>query len=318
MPVIRTRQRGVAVIVAMLIVTLAASTAAYALWQQSVSVRLAESLRTRAQADALAAGAIDLARGILAADDKANVDDLSENWARPLPALAAEGAVIAGQIVDEQGKLNLNNLAKDDGTPDEAQHKVFAALLNGLGLREALADVVLDWIDGNDEPSTAESADTQYYLAQTPPRYPPNRSLMNLGELAGARGFDPEVLARLAPFVTALPRQQGPTRINVNTALEEVLAAVLEGQPGAVQEIFNRRKNQTPIAAIADLAQLQNAPQAAKDMLGTSSGYFLAEVRVNQEPVTAGYRALLYRQQQQGQPGDSKWPVIIWRQEAVD
>ena len=102
----RQRQRGAALIVALLIVTLAASTAAFAIWQQSLWVRQLENVTDRAKADQLAAGGIDLARNVLK-DDKAdtsrppNVDSLNEPWASAI-VLPAEDVTLSGQIVDAQ------------------------------------------------------------------------------------------------------------------------------------------------------------------------------------------------------------------------
>ena len=126
----RQRQRGAALIVALLIVTLAASTAAFAIWQQSLWVRQLENVTDRAKADQLAAGGIDLARNVLK-DDKAdttrppNVDSLNEPWASAI-VLPAEDVTLSGQIVDAQGRFNINT----------ASAEVLAAV-TGLSLNQA-------------------------------------------------------------------------------------------------------------------------------------------------------------------------------------
>src|SRR5262245_63973373 len=108
------RERGVAVVVAILIVALATSTASYILWHQSLWLRQVENLTARAQADALARAAAAWAAAILAEDDPA-IDHLGEIWARRMPPFPAEHAELSGAIADEQAKFNLNNLAGEGG-----------------------------------------------------------------------------------------------------------------------------------------------------------------------------------------------------------
>ena len=110
----RRAQRGVAVVVAVLVVALATSTAAYILWHQSLWLRQVENITARAQADALARAAAAWAAAILAEDDPA-IDHLGETWARRMPPFPAEHAELAGSIADEQAKFNVNNLAGEGG-----------------------------------------------------------------------------------------------------------------------------------------------------------------------------------------------------------
>ena len=164
----RKHQRGAAVILAVLIVTLAASTAAFALWQQSLWTRQMENLTDRSKADALAVGAIELARGILADKDprtgKGPADYIAETGSQEM-STPAEGATINGNLVDLQGRFNLNNLA--NGLPHQAQQLVaFKQLLENLNLDASLADNLVQWIDSDPGNTTADL----YYLGLDPPR----------------------------------------------------------------------------------------------------------------------------------------------------
>ena len=206
-------QRGVAVVVAVLVVALATSTATYMLWQQSLWVRQLENITARAQADAIARAAASWAAAVLAEDNPA-IDHLGELWARRLPPIAAEKAQVAGTISDEQAKFNVNNLAREGGV---APHDLiaFQRLLAALGLPAGLAEAVVDWLDPDSEVMQPNGAEDSYYLALDAPYRTAGRRVVDLAELVRVRGFDADILARLAPFVTALPEE---TLVNVNTA----------------------------------------------------------------------------------------------------
>jgi len=147
------RQRGVAAVTAILIVAVAASAAALMLSQQSAMIDQALMVSSRAQADLYAQAGLDWARGVLAEDSRRakDVDSLDEGWAQPIAALPVDRATVAGAITDEQGKVNLNNLAPD-GQRSDPDLRIFRTLLGSLGLSPDLADAVLDWIDRDSEP----------------------------------------------------------------------------------------------------------------------------------------------------------------------
>jgi len=290
------RQRGVAVVVAVLVVALATSTASYILWHQSLWIRQVENLADRAQADALARAAASWAAVILAADDPA-VDHLGEPWARRIPPFAAERAELAGAIGDEQAKLNVNNLARDGGASPQ-DLVPFQRLLASIGLPAAVAEAVLDWLDADTEATVPNGAEDQYYLARDPAHRAANRRVLDVGELARVKGLDAALVARLAPFVTALPEA---TPVNVNTAPPQVLRAIV---PSLTPEGAARIVAARPFASReAFLRALPTPPSAPIDaQIDVRSRYFSAEATVRLGRVVAGYRALFERDDR-GAPG---------------
>ena len=78
-------QRGVAVVTAMLLTTLAITIVASLFWQQQVQVRSIENQRLQLQKQWVLRGALDWARLILREDARYSlIDDLNEPWAVPL------------------------------------------------------------------------------------------------------------------------------------------------------------------------------------------------------------------------------------------
>jgi general secretion pathway protein K len=301
-----SRQRGAALITAVLIVALAATTAGVMLQRQSATLNQAALVMTRAQADLYAQAGIDWARTVIALDQKAagGVDSLDEPWAKPMLGLPVEGAVIGGRLEDAQGRFNLNNLVSGN-IRSETDVAAFRRLLTALQLSPDLADAVVDWIDADDMPSGNGGAEDAWYLALAEPYRAANQPLMQVEELLRIRGFDARAFAKLAPYVSALP---GRTMVNANTAPAPVIAALLEGLSDEdVLRLIDARANK-PFASVDDLRT--RAKGASADALQRSfdvkSGYFLAEVSVSAEGVETLSEALLARAA--GRP-----PAIIWQ-----
>ena len=110
-PMMKSGQRGVAVVLAMGVVALAAIAAAAMLASQSTWSRHAELGAEHVQAQALVQAGVDWARALLSDDRRvSSVDHLGEPWALRLPPVPVDNGELAGQIDDQQGAFNLNNL----------------------------------------------------------------------------------------------------------------------------------------------------------------------------------------------------------------
>ena len=91
------REAGAALLAAMLTVTLVATLAAAALWQQWRSVEVETSERARVQAAWILVGALDWSRLILSEDGRSGgPDHLAEPWAVPLQEARLSTFLAAG------------------------------------------------------------------------------------------------------------------------------------------------------------------------------------------------------------------------------
>lgn len=277
----RTRQHGIAIVLAMSVVALAALTATAMIVAQSTWSRQIELTAGRAQAQFVLQGGLDWARALLSDDSRAGmVDHLGEPWAMRLPPVVVENGTLVGHIEDQQARFNLNNLLKN-GKLNPAQLATFRRLLPILAMPPALADAL------------AEQFETG------------GRPLVDLAELAQVRGFDDGVRARLRPFVTALPRY---TTVNPNTASPEVLAAVIEGLGLDDARALIAQRKRTYFRNIPEfLSQLPQGLTAPAENFAVNSDYFLATLRVTIGGAQAHGVALLER----GKTGG--WPAIVWR-----
>lgn len=300
----RARQHGVAIVLAMGVVALAAMTATAMMVTQSTWSRQNELALEHVQAQTLIQVGVDWTRALLSDDRRAsNVDHLGEPWALRLPPIPVENGTLSGQIEDQQGKFNFNNLVKD-GKINLSQLAHFRRLLSILGLPADLAGALADWIDTDNEPQPEGGAEDAYYLGLQPPYLAANRPLIDVGELVLVRGFDDGVRARLSPFVSALPVF---TAVNVNTASPEVLAAVVDGLDLDGARALVEKRQQTYFRDRTDfLNQLPRDALAAPEDISFSSNYFMVQLRVIIGSAQARSVALLSRT-------GANWPIIIWR-----
>lgn len=277
----RTRQHGIAIVLAMAVVALAALTASAMIVAQSTWSRQIELTAGRAQAQYLLQGGLDWARALLSDDSRAStVDHLGEPWAMRLPAIAVENGNLVGHIEDQQARFNLNNLLKS-GKLNPGQLAAFRRLLPILAMPPALADSLAEWFVAGGRPLT------------------------DVAELALVRGFDDGMRARLRPFVTALPRH---TSVNPNTAAPEVLAAVIEGLGLDEARALIAQRERAYFRNYAEFFnQLPPGLTVPTENIAVNSDYFMATLRVTIGGAQAHGVALLAR----GKPGG--WPAIVWR-----
>jgi general secretion pathway protein K len=287
-------QSGMAVITAMLLVALAASAATFLLWRQQLWLGQVESIAARAQTDALARAAIEWRR---------------RGGAGQITAPFAEADAIETAVSDPQGLFNLNNVLRA-GKPSEPDLAVFRRLLSMLKLPEALADALLDAIDTDSDSTFPGGAEDLDYLAMDPPRRAPNRLLLDVSSLGRIKGFTAEAIARLAPYVTALPES---TAVNVNSAPAEVLRALIPGLDEAAARAIVAERSSKPFDSLeAFRAKLPEAVRPPSGIsLGLSSTYFVVATRVRLERAVADHRALI------GIRG-AKHEGIVWRTEGFD
>jgi general secretion pathway protein K len=298
----RAAQRGVAIVLAMGVVAMAAMAATAIMITQSTWSRAAELTADHVQAQVLIQAGADWARALLGYDRRStNVDHLGEPWAMRLPAMPVENGELTGFIEDEQGRFNLNNVVKD-GKVNIAQLAIFSRLLATLGLPPGLADALTDWVDADSE-ALPQGGEDAYYLALQTPYLAANRPLIDIDELALVRGFNESVRARLHPFVAALPRF---TAVNVNTAPPEVLAALIDGLGLDGARNLAARRERVFFRSFDDFfKQIPSGLLVPTENVSVSSDYFLATLRVTMGGAQARGTALLAR-------GSDLWPAIVW------
>jgi general secretion pathway protein K len=276
------RQRGIALITAVLMVALATMLAVGVVYRGVLDQRRTATMFAMDQAWEIALGAEAWAADFLQRDlQQSQGDNLSETWAQPLPPLPVEGGSVAGRLVDLQGRFNLNNLVFADGTPNPDAIAQFSRILVALDLEPNWASIMADWIDLDTQPGFPDGAEDNVYLGQAPPYLAANMPITRASEIMALPGFGPERWAKLKPYVAALPVG---TTLNVCTAPGIVLDSLSEGviEFGRSPEELAKRRSDGCFPSLNDLrgALGDTDYDKLKDGLSESSSYFGATVWV--------------------------------------
>lgn len=272
------RQRGVAVVTAMLLTTLATTIVA-TFWQQQVQVRSIDNQRLQLQKQWVLRGALDWARLILREDSKYSaIDDLTEPWAVPLSetrldryvesaALRGEAttAVLSGAILDAQARLNLSALASH-GEINSAEVAAFEKLLGFLRQDPGLARAAAQAIAQSQRHADAGSGSPRMI------------TLIQVDDLLAVPGFTPLVLNAIRNHIIFLPRA---TPVNANTAAAEVLAARLPQLSLADANILITHRRRVSFRDLSEISErLPGKPDMDPGLLSVASSYFLVNGRV--------------------------------------
>ena len=288
------RQRGAALLVAMLILSFVATLAAGMIWQQWRAVQVEAAERARVQSAWILTGALDWARLILREDAReGGADHLGEPWAVPLAEarlstfLAADRdattddgpeAFLAGGITDAQARYNLRNLVVQ-GQVVPAQLRVLQRLCDAAGLPTSVADQVAAGLRAAWSDAAEATADA--------PLAP--RSVAELRWL----GVSDDAVQRLAPWLTLLP---APTPVNLNTAPREVLVAVLEGLDAASAERLVQARDRSPFRTVEQAKSVLGADSPVRfDGTGIASAYFVVQGRIRLDDRIVEERSLVQR-----------------------
>jgi len=228
--VTRHRQRGVALLVAIVIFAIATMVAAAVTYNKAMAARRAAATFTLEQALQAGMAAEALASIALENDGGTAKTETIQDWAQEQPPFEIEGTGmwIQGKIEDLSGRFNLNSVVSWDArnntfVQDKHQYEIFQQLLRDLDIDVSYADLLVDWIDPDIAPLSSGGEDT-LYLSQTPPYRPPNTFITHTSELLALPGFGRENYLKIAPYVTALPLS---AKVNPCTASGLVLDVTL-------------------------------------------------------------------------------------------
>jgi general secretion pathway protein K len=291
----RRRQRGVALIIALILVALAAILATKLSFDGWLERRRTIGVIAAEQAFHFGMGAEALAADVLAQNQQngAKQDTLAQPWAQPTQPLPItpendpEGEPIGtlqGALEDMQGRFNLNNLAHvtADGKQDPQPLEQFQRLLVAVGLEPKWAGIARDWIDADDQPGNPDGAEDAVYTAQTPPYRTGNWPMHSPSELMNLPGFGADRYRKIAPYVSALPLANA--KINICTAPAKVLESLadnLNGEySGSAEVLVNGRKTGCfpDIPAFTNILGAQG-PKLAP-LFADNSSYFRLTTRV--------------------------------------
>jgi general secretion pathway protein K len=306
------RQSGAALLAAMLTVTLVATFAAAALWQQWRAAEVESAERGRLQAAWVLIGALDWSRLILREDGRAGgagADHLAEPWAVPLEEArlssflsaekniasdALEGlpdAFLSGRIVDAQSKLNVMNLVQG-GKPVPAAVAAFVKLFELLGLPAQEVATMTAALQRANPPPVDPAAPGAASIASVPadsstaPLIP-----QQVGQLVWL-GLSPSTVAALEPYVTVLPAS---TPLNINTASAEALFASVPALDLAGARRLVTQRARGYFRSLSDAQPYMGAAQLTDAQQSVSSRFFEVNGRLRLDRQWVEEHSLLQR-----------------------
>lgn len=287
------RQRGIALILALLALVLAVLLATALLDRgEQTAARWRTGWRAE-QSWQLLQGLELWAREVLLADARdSRSDSLDEPWARESPVLQVPGGEVRGRLRDLGGCFNLNALAPLDVTDALAVQR-FQRLLKGLQLPVEIAVQAADWIDRDSQPQVGGAEDSNY-LAMPPYARVGNTAFADASELLRLPAMTPEFWQRLRPFVCALPVDH---RINLNTAPPELWLVLHDAMTPAIARRLARTEARAYVDLDAVRAALAGAGMEMGDMTAYDvvSRYVLIEAEVRVDGLDFRYQSLLQR-----------------------
>ncbi|MGH8283555.1 MAG: type II secretion system minor pseudopilin GspK [Gammaproteobacteria bacterium] len=307
-------QRGVALLIALVIMAIAATISTGMIWNRELDLRRTSNIIQGDQAMEYALGAEAWAEQILRRDSQTSpgITNLTQDWAMQLPPLPVQGGSIIGHMEDLQGLFNINNLASSNPAQAIAALAQFQRLLTALNLDPEIANAVSDWVNGGDQPHYPGGAKDQYYSRLQPPYLTAEQPMTSISELLLVKGVTPQVYATLLLYVCALPLQfpgsapgsaMTATTININTAPAPVIMSLNTGISADVAGAAVQTRAQQPFQSVAQLSQLLGGIQVAQGITAPSppnSSYFrlIVQVKIGSTQITL--YSLLYRNPNDG------------------
>lgn len=322
----RTDERGIALLIALVTVSLVTISVIQFTHSRQVDYRRAAHWVQARQAQLYADDATEVARILLAADRVTDAvtgegDGLTEDWATrlcapppprscrtnfaycPLPALDGTDNSIAVRIEDMSGLYNLNRLRRRHNT--DVEREVLEDLFTMSDVSPDLIGPIVDWIDSDGSLYRyGAGAEAPQYGDTLPPYAPRNGELTSFRELALIKGVKHDDLVKLHPLVSVLP-SDAVESININTAPIAVLRALrsldsVMGDESLINAIVAERCV-SPFKSADDLrARIPQFPTRVNTerWIRFESSYFrvLATARVDE--VYQSIEALLHRTDQ--------------------
>ena len=292
-----SRQRGVAIITALLVVTIAATISVTISTRLQLDVRRTGNLITIDQGYYYALFAEDYSLTLL--KDKETFDGLMDNlreFGHFKQIFPVEGGTVEGKVTDLNSCININALI-NGAAIDAVTEDRLNRLLNNAGISGNPTQAIADWIDSGvtDTTTTPDGAEDGYYMNLEKPYRTANSALYSVSELRLVRGFEDnksyDAVLRLsknfsdnekfpaAPSLCALSAES--RSINVNTATAEVLQSLASGMTPAVVGNIIQQRIQSPYKNIDDFTSSSDLATIIKntDHLVTDSEYFLLRTR---------------------------------------
>lgn len=306
-------QRGVALVVVLLLLALMVSIAATMSERMFTQYQRAAQHLNYQQAYWYSIGAEELAKAAIEQSyQDTDTINLSQVWALETQTYPLEQGQLKGRIIDKQACFNINVLNRVSGSEKPYVRLVWQRLLETVGIdsfdAEVIADSTREFIDSGTRVESSYGVEDSYYQSMSPAYVAPNGLIADVSELRSVHQVGGDVMYKIAPYVCALPNDDW--RLNVNTLQVEqarLLSAMFS--PGLslsnAQAVLKKRPFDGWGSVQAFLAEPQIAMtgesviEQARGYLSVDSHYFELDAEILVEQARIRNRSLFYSDDKQ-------------------
>ncbi len=288
---LKTKQRGSALISALILILVISSITTAWISQTHHHIRQQQRLEENMQAESLTDGAkiwtVSILKKTTFHQTKALIAKLP-NKALPLPPQWQMQA----QLIDAQAKLNINSIIEQN------MRLVFYILLKDIlqsTVKAPINDIyyaTLSWID----PSLLKQRFMQYqaeYAKANPPYQAGGQPMQTLSEFRKVYGVTSAIYQKLTPYITVLPEN---VPINLNTCDERIIHHLTPGlKPSQVKKILFARGDEG-FSTNQELFAILEEFKIPVQNITTQSQYFWLDIDITSPSKRHFHsRYLLYR-----------------------
>jgi len=292
---LQKEQRGVALVLALLIVALVTAITVELTWRFELSTTRAANRWYGVQARAYLLGIEQIAHMALRMDDEEDqkagldIDTLAELWAQPPQQFPTDEGWVRGGLEDAQGRFNINTMFAKAPKPKSGRalqdfqkltepQRRFMRLLQTVEIEEEtfldrttawnITHAVIDWIDRDSLVSDFGGAESDYYAQLDPPVVIANKPMISVSELRVVKGMTAELYKALLPYLVVLPEN---IAMNVNTMPVKLIRTLnferdLYPIPlEAAQQVFEQR-------AAEQIENVQRFQEILEGVIGVGGG----------------------------------------------
>ncbi len=299
-------QKGVALIIVLLIVALVSVLATQMGSRLQLQVKRASNIKDNNQAYWYAMGAEQYAQKSIKflLENSDGVIHLDQQWSEPF-VYPLEGGGIQAQLFDMQSCFNINSLragaqnstGSDSNSGVSERQLAFKRLMTNINGDistydiDTFSDSLVDWLDADSEMSPQGAEDSEYESRQF--QYLAANSLMaHKSELRLVNGVNTEWLDDILEQVCVIPGDD-QLKINVNTINEDsatVLAALTGLDESGAQDVISNRpddgyKTKDDFLAVNTVSAL-NMPAEREDWFDVTTQHFLLKVKTTYNNAT--------------------------------
>lgn len=306
-PQIDSKQRGAALLLALLVVALVTGIATNMTGEYLIDIKYQRNYLDEEQAYFYLLSAEAKAMQVLFADNEGDQirrqsgipsplrDNLCENWLRPMQ-FAVPGGNVKIILQDENKKFNINRLIRDQSKPVgssnfpyTSEQQIFVRLLQTFGhleieLEEALeiAEAIYDWMDRDSETEGFGGMEDDDYSSDGFSYRTPNTGIASISELRLIPKVSSRLYRALRPHITVWPaygrfgESSNYSAINVNTASINILRALSKTQglvPLDAESMLEVRKEQSEQWITNSAGNIRNTNLSVVSSTREKAGY---------------------------------------------